>query len=217
MTDLVPYITVHQKSKVEEEIRKSLFIGLAFPVETIEQIEEIMIGIRKEYPDATHHCSAYILGVDRNIQRFFDDGEPSGTAGMPILEIIKKEELTNILVVVVRYFGGIKLGAGGLIRAYGKLAKLAIEKGIIVNKEAFQVVEIKYDYTYHGKIENYLMERNREPDKTEYLDKVCLDIAFSLTELEEVKGGLMDITNGTIEWEPKELRYESVFDGKLLY
>ena len=108
------------------EIKKSKFISLAYPVETPSQVEEILAGLHKEYKDATHICYAFVLS-NPNLEKASDNGEPDGTAGKPILDVIKKNDLTNVLVVVVRYFGGIKLGAGGLVRAYSSSASEVIK------------------------------------------------------------------------------------------
>lgn len=122
------YISIQSPITDQIEIKKSNFQTYLFPVKSESECIQHQHNLRKDHPKANHHCFAYILGPDRLIQRMSDDGEPSGTAGSPILEVLKKEGLTNLLVVVVRYFGGTKLGAGGLIRAYSAATSQALQK-----------------------------------------------------------------------------------------
>ena len=143
----------------EYEIKKSIFIAHVKHVETEESAREFVQSIRKKYFDATHNCSAWILGELGNIQKSNDDGEPSGTAGNPILDTIKKHELTNTAVVVTRYFGGIKLGAGGLIRAYSHTATLGLDAAKIVQMTTFQQVELTLEYNFLATVENFLRQK----------------------------------------------------------
>ncbi|NLE06207.1 MAG: DUF3795 domain-containing protein, partial [Crenarchaeota archaeon] len=125
------YKSIHKYGRDEIIINKSKFIGTAAPVENEEEAVSFIESIRKEFKDATHNCYAYVIGENRNIQRYSDDGEPSGTAGMPILNVINQENLINVAVVVTRYFGGVLLGAGGLVRAYTKGCKIGLESGLV--------------------------------------------------------------------------------------
>ena len=152
------YKSVHKEGRDEIIINKSRFIGTACPVESEEEALEFIDRIKKEFKDATHNVYAYVIGENSNIQRFSDDGEPSGTAGIPVLNVIKQENLRNVAVVVTRYFGGVLLGAGGLVRAYTKGAKIALDSGIIVDKNLFYDVSFKIDYTLLGKMENELLK-----------------------------------------------------------
>ena len=129
------YKTVFESGESTIIIEKSKFIGYSRHVETEEDALTFINEIKKKNKDATHNVSAYILGEKMNAQKYSDDGEPSGTAGIPILELMKKEELTNSAIVVTRYFGGIKLGAGGLVRAYSKSAKSTLENSLISQKK----------------------------------------------------------------------------------
>lgn len=149
------YKTIHKKGKDEITINKSRFIGHVLPISSEEDALDFLNEIKSIYKDAAHNVYGYVFGKNNNIQRYSDDGEPQGTAGIPILEVIKKEDLRNVAVVVTRYFGGIKLGAGGLIRAYTKSAKIAIESGIIVEKVLHRKLVIKIDYSIYGKVENF--------------------------------------------------------------
>lgn len=125
----------------------SKFIAIAIPVNSEEEIKDNLIALRKEYHDARHHCYAYILGYDKSAYRLNDDGEPSGTAGRPIYGQLLSKDLTNTLVVVIRYFGGVKLGVSGLINAYKTAAKDALESAIIIEKQIEEIYRIYFDYT----------------------------------------------------------------------
>jgi len=150
-------LTIKQNSIYQYEIKKSKFITLLYQVNSLEEIENILDNTRNNYKDATHCCYAYKL---QNIQKFSDDGEPGGTAGLPIIEVLNKKNLTNILCIVVRYFGGIKLGAGGLVRAYSKAVRDAIEEntiiglahGYLVRFEANYDEQKQYDYQFSDKV-----------------------------------------------------------------
>jgi len=149
--------TIKNNSIYQYEIKKSKFITLLYKVNTIEEVNEILLSVNKTYSDARHCCYGYKLG---NIQKFSDDGEPGGTAGLPIIEVLNKKNLTNILCIVVRYFGGIKLGAGGLVRAYSKAVRDAIEEntiiglahGYLVRFEANYDEQKQYDYQFSDKV-----------------------------------------------------------------
>ena len=152
------YRTIYTYGEEETIINKSRFIGYAMPIETEEEALEFIEKIKTKHRDATHNVYAYVLGKDSNAQRFSDDGEPSGTAGIPVLEVIKKENLRNVVVVVTRYFGGIKLGTGGLIRAYTRGAKIGLDAGTIVDMVLHSRIKIRIDYTLYGRIEKLSYE-----------------------------------------------------------
>jgi len=146
------------KAEVKEEtiIKHSRFISFAKPVFDKKSAEDYLKAVKTAHPDANHHCFAYIIGEDALLQKAEDDGEPSKTAGMPILETLKKNSMTNIIVIVVRYFGGIKLGAGGLIRAYGKGASLALEKATKTMPKPLMKIRITVPFDLIGTIEHEL-------------------------------------------------------------
>lgn len=192
------YRTILKDGTDEVIIKKSRFIGYAKPVESEEAAIEFIDGIKSKHYDATHNCSAYIIGEKMLIQRYSDDGEPSGTAGIPILEVLKKEELTNVAVVVTRYFGGTLLGAGGLIRAYSKGAKIAINSGKIVTMMEHDILRISYDYTYQGKILNVLGNLGIEIRDTDYDEKVNSELVVISNKTQEVKDYLIEMTGATI-------------------
>lgn len=180
------------------EIERSKFLGYAIPIQNEEQAKEEIAKIRKEHPKATHHCYAYIL---KDKQKSNDDGEPSGTAGIPILEIIKQFDLENVLVVVVRYFGGIKLGAGGLIRAYARSCKEVLLSSKIHEIKTLPTVLLKFDYNFISIMENFISKH-----QLKILDKQYNMQAeyLLLVEDEQISNKINDYMQGKIEIIQKE-------------
>lgn len=189
------YRSIGKYGEAEEVINKSRFIGYAKPVESEEEALAFIEEISKKHYDATHNVYAYHLGDE--LQRFFDDGEPSGTAGIPVLEVIKKEELKNLVVVVTRYFGGIKLGGGGLIRAYTKGAKIAVDAARIVDMTLHTGLKLVVPYTLWGKIENFLMTNEYPTEDIQYLEDVTINIYVANNELKRFRKNILDLTSGT--------------------
>ncbi|CCV64807.1 Ribosomal protein S5 domain 2-type fold [Alteracholeplasma palmae J233] len=146
---------IYLKEQIIHEIviDKSRFIGVLTPIESVDEIPSILVKIKKDYPKATHYCSAYVFGKNGEFASANDDGEPSRTAGVPILEILKQKNLTNIYAVVIRYFGGIKLGAGGLIRAYAKSPLETLKIGQFYEKIAYEQAEFTFDYSLINKVD----------------------------------------------------------------
>lgn len=171
---LEQYRTVRSSGSKEVVIRKSRFIGHVMPVENEEEALLFIEDIKKKHRDATHNCSAYVIGERDEIQRQSDDGEPSGTAGKPILEVIRNQGVKNVAIVVTRYFGGIMLGAGGLIRAYTDGAVLALEAGEVITRVLRREVFVEIEYTWLGKVENELRGRGIQTGETLFTDKVTL-------------------------------------------
>ncbi|OWA34781.1 YigZ family protein [Saccharibacillus sp. O16] len=190
------YKTVRHEGQKEIVIRKSRFIGHIRPVETEEEAIAFIDEIKKKHRDATHNCSAYLLGERDEIQKQSDDGEPSGTAGKPILEVLKNRELKNVAVVVTRYFGGIMLGAGGLIRAYADGAVAAVEGGDEITRVLHTQVFVTIDYTWHGKVENELRSREVRTGETQFTDKVTLLCLPPYSEAEPFIAWITDLTQG---------------------
>ncbi|RTE09855.1 YigZ family protein [Paenibacillus whitsoniae] len=193
---LAYYKTVKSFGLSEIVIKKSRFIGHARPVETEEEAIQFIETIKKEHKLATHNCSAYVLGERDQIQKQSDDGEPSGTAGKPILEVIKQQGLKNTAVVVTRYFGGIMLGAGGLIRAYTDGAVAGLEAAQPVYKVNHQQVLIEVDYTWFGKLENELRTRNMLLGDIQFTDKVTVPCYPLAAEAEAFINWATDLTQG---------------------
>ncbi len=208
------YRTIYGYGEAETIINKSRFIGYAMPIETEEEALDFIENIKTKHKDATHNVYAYVLGKDSNTQRFSDDGEPSGTAGIPTLEVIKKENLRNVAVVVTRYFGGIKLGAGGLIRAYTKGAKIGLEAGNIVDMVLHTKIKIRIDYTSYGKIENYLINEEYILGDTLFDDAVNIFVYIQEAKIEVFHKIIMDLTNGSAIIEDLDEGYIPIKDGK---
>lgn len=193
---LARYATVRQYGSQEIVIKKSRFIGHAKPVESDEEAVAFIEELKKKYWDATHNCSAYMVGERDQFQKALDDGEPSGTAGKPILEVIKNRGLKNVVVVVTRYFGGIMLGAGGLVRAYTDGAVAGLDAAEPIVKVLHREVIVDVDYTWYGKLENELRGRGFRVGEVSFTDRVlvrCLPVAG---EAERFQAWITDVTQG---------------------
>lgn len=213
---LKEYKTLLKYGEEEIIIEKSRFIGYACPVESEEEAIEFIEKIKSQHKDATHNVPAYVVGENNQIQRYSDDGEPSGTAGIPVLEVIKKEDLRNVAIVVTRYFGGTKLGAGGLVRAYTRGAKIGLEAAKIVIKRLYKLVHIKIDYTMLGKIQNEILQNGYLIKETEYDDSVHLYLYIEIDRLDEFEKQITEWTSArsTVEYVEKE--YLTEVDGKVI-
>ena len=190
------YRTVLSYGEKEIIINKSRFIGSSNQANTEEEALEFIAMVTEKYKDATHNVYAYVIGPESNIQRFSDDGEPSGTAGVPILELMKKEDLRNTVIVSTRYFGGIKLGGGGLIRAYTQSGKTALEAGKIIDMKLFEGYLIKVDYNSYGQIENYLLNEKHPIRDTKFDTDVNIYLDIEKTREKKFLSDIMDFTNG---------------------
>ncbi|MBU5438217.1 YigZ family protein [Tissierella sp. MSJ-40] len=210
------YRTIHNYGEEEVIINKSRFIGYAMPINNEEEALAFIDKIKTKHRDATHNVYAYVVGDNNNIQRFNDDGEPSGTAGIPVLEVIKKEDLRNVVVVVTRYFGGIKLGTGGLIRAYTKGAKIGLDAGIIVERILHTKIKIRVDYTLYGKIENYLMTNGYLVDDVIFDDGVNIFVYIKFSEVESFNKTIIDLCSGNVMMEEILEEYLTIKDGERL-
>ena len=169
------YITIANEFRTEYIIEKSRFIATIAPVSTEEEAQAFIQRISKEFWDATHNCTAYAIGPRQEQQRSSDNGEPSGTAGKPMLEVLKKTAITNVAVVVTRYFGGIKLGAGGLIRAYSHSVAKAVQEGPKLLIAPRQIVSLTIDYSYFGSVERQLQTLGL-PYQPSFTDTISLEI-----------------------------------------
>ena len=210
------YKTLHKIGVDEYIVEKSTFIGYAKPIKTEEEAIEFVNEIKKKHKDATHNVWAYTVGENMNIQRYSDDGEPQGTAGIPTLEVIKKEDLRDVVVVVTRYFGGIKLGAGGLVRAYTKGAKVGIEAGIVIEKVKYTEVKIKIEYTQLGRIQNEIMNLGFKVKDTIYSEDVEIIVYSKIEDVQSLTDRMIDITSGTADVSIGEEYYLSEKDGQLI-
>lgn len=199
------YYSIKEAIEDEIEIKKSRFITYLIPIRTEEDFTDHLAKIRKEHYKATHHCQAFILEEDSSIQRMSDDGEPSGTAGLPMLEVLKKNELTYVMAVTVRYFGGIKLGAGGLIRAYSSAVSSALNHATITANISQMLIALTLDYNQIDTF-NYFVENSEIPINimdTQYSDKVYFELTVNLNQLEEVKDLLTERFSGQLILEEK--------------
>ncbi len=171
------YKTVEFENKDEFIEKKSRFIGYVKPVKTQAEATEFINSIKSKHWDATHNVSAYVLR-ENNIQRSSDDGEPSGTAGVPTLDVLLKEGVVDACVVVTRYFGGTLLGAGGLIRAYSHASKIALDSGNIITMAPCKVLSVSVDYSFYDRLNILLNEFNANIENSEFTD--CVTVTFSI-------------------------------------
>ena len=204
---LTKYYTVKQAGSHEIIIQKSRFIGYVERVSNEEEANAFIQKIKKQHYSATHNCSAYIIGEHDQIQKANDDGEPSGTAGIPMLEVLKRLNLKNTAVVVTRYFGGIKLGAGGLIRAYSSTTSETIKKIGIVKGELMQGISLTVKYPLLGRVENMLHQSPHVIDKINYLEKVELIVYVHVHEVDTFKKEMINLTNDQIVMTEKDKKY----------
>ncbi|WP_416145059.1 YigZ family protein [Planococcus koreensis] len=190
------YKTIGEMKSCEIIIQKSRFIGYAARAETEKEAIDFIDSIKAKHRGANHNCSAYIIGEHNIIQKANDDGEPSGTAGVPILEVIKKQGLKDTVIVVTRYFGGIKLGGGGLIRAYGKTASEAILASGVVERRLHYRMNVSIDYTWLGKIENEIRQSEYPLDDIVYAEGVDLHIFVPVEKEDDFITWINELTNG---------------------
>ena len=191
------------------KIKGSRFIASAEPVQSIDDAESFLVKQRKEFYDATHNCFAWRVGDARlpdRQERFraSDDGEPSGTAGKPILQEIDGRELTDLVVVVTRYYGGTKLGTGGLIRAYSQAAAEVLDLATIREIPIVDPLVLIYDYARTGDVQSVLSSFGIKPGRAEYGESVQLRVAVPIEDTERLQKALVDATAGRIAWEPSE-------------
>lgn len=192
-------------TSTEIDIKRSTFISYIARTETEDDAKKFINTIKEKHRDATHNCSAYIIGENALIQRADDDGEPQGTAGIPILEVLKREELYNTTVVVTRYFGGIKLGAGGLIRAYSSGAAEAVKASGKVYLVPMIPATVLLDYTFTNRFEYFLEQENIEIRDQQYTDKVSYDLIIPEEKVESVENELQKITSDTFTMTTSEV------------
>lgn len=189
------YITVKKRSYFEYEDRKSVFIGEAMPVSTEAEAIAFIDSVKKHYPDARHHVYAYVLR-ENSAMRFTDDREPQGTAGMPVLDIIRKNGCTDVVIVVTRYFGGTLLGTGGLVRAYTSAALGALEEAEIIRYDIYSSLEISVNYSDYGKIGAILGDRGFRTEDTLYDVGVCVVGRIVKSEVDGLVAAITEATAG---------------------
>lgn len=209
------YKTILKRCSVELIEKKSKFIATVAPINNEEEAQNFISEIRKQYSDATHNVSAYQIGERNQIQRYSDDGEPSGTAGKPILDILSIEDIKNTVIVVTRYFGGTLLGTGGLVRAYTKTAKNGLVASGIVEKILYQKFEVCVNYTLAGKVEYEILKQGHIIKDTIYTDNVKFIVLVLIDDKDNFKNYIIEITSAQAEIIPIELLYGIWLDGQL--
>lgn len=193
---MIRYSTICGEGQTELVIERSRFIGYAKPVETRGEAEQFIREIKARHRDANHNVPAFVIGEKLQQQWASDDGEPQGTAGVPMLQMMVKEEITNVAVVVTRYFGGIKLGTGGLVRAYTNTAKGALEAAGIRQVKDQTVMVVSMDYTYLGKLQNEQKNGYFQLADTAFSDVVTVTLQMEPENVQQVKAFLSELTGG---------------------
>ncbi|GGA18652.1 YigZ family protein [Psychrobacillus lasiicapitis] len=201
------YHTVKGYGESEVLIQKSRFLTYVNRAETEQDAQDFINNIKQLHRDATHNCSAYIIGEHDNVQKANDDGEPSGTAGVPMLEVLKKQGLKDTVVVVTRYFGGIKLGGGGLIRAYGKATTEGIAAAKVVERKLHHLMKVQVDYTWLGKVENEVRNSSYPLKEINYADSVEFLVYTKANEEMTFTNWIIEMTNGQAKIEVIEKEF----------
>lgn len=210
------YKIIYKGGEGEVIEKKSRFIAMTAPVNTEEEALTFIESVRKKYWDARHNCFAYVIGERNELARCSDDGEPQGTAGKPMLDVLLGEGVHNAIVVVTRYFGGTLLGTGGLVRAYSASAKEGLISSVIITKMRGIKLEIRTDYTGLGKIQYILGQRGIHILNSEYTDMVRLEVLLREEEKDQIKAEITEGTNGQAELEEKEKCCFAKHDGQYI-
>lgn len=213
---LSQYRTVYSGGEAEIIEKKSRFIATVKPVKSEEEAIAFIESLKKKYWNATHNCSAYVIGEHFQVQRCSDDGEPSGTAGKPMLDVLLGEQIHDTVVVVTRYFGGTLLGTGGLVRAYQSSTKAGLEASVVITKTHGHKVCIQTDYTGLGKIQYILGQRGITILNTEYTDKVDLEVLLPEEIVKQIMAEITEGTNGQAVMESVEECYFANVNGEMI-
>ena len=209
------YQTVYRGGMGEIIEKKSRFIAEVYPIESEEQAAQILEETRKKYWDARHNCYAYVIGNNNEITRCSDDGEPSGTAGRPMLDVLLGAGIYNAAIVVTRYFGGVLLGTGGLVRAYSGAVQAGLAASTVIEKHHGISLQVTTDYTGIGKIQYIAGERSLPILDSEYTDKVVLKLIVPDDQIEEVKKAITEGTNGRAGLEKDAELYFAKVNGEV--
>lgn len=211
MAEMTSYMTLAGSARTEFTERRSQFIGSVKPVASEQEALAFLGKVRSEFPDARHHVYAYHVLGDGNlpVRRYSDDGEPQGTGGLPVLDVLVKKEILNAVVVVTRYFGGILLGAPGLVRAYGKTASLAVAEAGLITMELCCDVRICIDYSMYGKIQKCLENYRCMIKPPEFGADVTLTVTVPASDAERLQKNIIDLTSAvcTVSFGPKTFQY----------
>lgn len=196
---MLRYRTIFKQAVAEQIVEKSRFIAHVKPVETREEAEHFLLEVRANHRGATHNVPAFVLGEKNEVQWASDDGEPSGTSGDPILQMLLKEKITNVAVVVTRYFGGAKLGTGGLVRAYTGSAKLGLSEAGICSVKEMDLLTVKLEYTHIGKIQNLSESGDFQIRDQRFEDLVILELAIEPERTNSLMEQLINMTGGQVQ------------------
>lgn len=213
---LEQYRTIYEGGEGEIIEKKSRFIATVRPVESEEEALTFLEEMKKKYWDARHNCYVYSVGMNREFTRCSDDGEPSGTAGRPMLDVILGEDIYNVAVVVTRYFGGVLLGTGGLVRAYSKAVQEGLAASKVILKQKGISLKITTDYTGIGKIQYIAGERKIPVLDSEYTDKVVMKLLVPVQDVGSVQKAITEGTNGRAGIEKDQELYYAVIDGNVI-
>ncbi|MFE0791759.1 YigZ family protein [Streptomyces mutabilis] len=195
------YRTVARVGVHETEINRSRFLCALAPAATEQEAQEFIAGVRKEHADATHNCWAYVIGADAAVQKASDDGEPGGTAGVPMLQMLLRRDMRYVVAVVTRYYGGVKLGAGGLIRAYGGAVGEALDDLGTLTRRRFRLATVTVDHQRAGKLQNDLRTAGRAVRDVRYAESVTIEIGLPEGDVDAFRAWLADATAGSAGFE----------------
>ncbi|MDK9497904.1 YigZ family protein [Streptomyces katrae] len=204
------YVTVAREGTHEAEINRSRFLCSIAPAATEQEAQEFIARVRKAHPTATHNCYAYVIGADASVQKASDDGEPGGTAGVPMLQMLTRREVRYAVAVVTRYYGGVKLGAGGLIRAYGGVVGEALDALGTITRHRYRLATVTVDHQRAGKTQNDLRATGRAVLDVRYGEAVSIEIGLPEADVDAFRAWLADVTAGTAGF---ELGGEAYGDG----
>ncbi|MEU4981430.1 YigZ family protein [Streptomyces sp. NPDC021969] len=195
------YRTVARAGVHETEINRSRFLCALAPAATEQDAQAFVAGVRKEHADATHNCWAYVIGADAAVQRASDDGEPGGTAGVPMLQMLLRRDMRYVVAVVTRYYGGVKLGAGGLIRAYGGAVGEALDDLGTLTRRRFRLATVTVDHQRAGKLQNDLRTAGRAVRDVRYAEAVTIEVGLPEADVDTFRAWLADATAGSAGFE----------------
>ena len=196
---LIPYTAPAELYRQDMEIKKSIFITHILPVNSEEEAQQALADLRKKYKDATHNCYAWRINAERILEKSGDDGEPQGTAGMPVLDVLRKSGVTDVVTVATRYFGGILLGGGGLVRAYSHTASIALQAAQIITMRECLLLSLTCDYGRYGRVASLVPECGGVTDDTVFEEKVTVKFHLAPELLGTFRKKLADATNGQVD------------------
>lgn len=195
------YLTIKNESRIEIKIKNSKFIGHTYFTDSIKSVQTIFTKIKKIEYNANHNCYAYIIGIDKQkIFKYSDDGEPNGTAGKPIYDVIAGNNLTNILLVVTRYFGGTKLGTGGLVKAYSETAKSVLDKSGIIEKYLIDTLEFDIDFSHFNSLNHIIANSKAKILKSDFSNNVKIKLEVRKSKTIQVKNEITELTSGKVSF-----------------